>query len=160
MRNTHRNLRQRGAALVIGLILLAIITLLAVVGMNMSNSELQSASSEQLRLRAFQAAETGIEYGMISMFDVSAKPGASATSGLKDVPDSPTDADNKAIDKYSTTVAYRGEGVPEGYGSNFTGFHYSISVEGTSARGAKAQHEQGAYVVNATGNQQSFTKLP
>jgi len=63
--NNYRNTsRQRGAALVIGLILLTVITLLAVVGMNISNSELASATSEQLRLRAFQAAETGVEYAM------------------------------------------------------------------------------------------------
>ncbi len=160
MRNTHRNVRQRGAALVIGLILLAIITLLAVVGMNLSNSELQAATSEQLRLRAFQAAETGIEYGMISMFDVPAKPGATMSTGVKGVTGSAVDADSKAFDTYQTTIAYRGEGVPEGYGSQFTGFHYSVTVEGSSARGAKARHEQGAYVVNATGNQQSYSALP
>ena len=53
--------QQRGAALVIGLILLVVITLLAVVGMNIANTELASATSEQVRLRAFNAAETGIE---------------------------------------------------------------------------------------------------
>ncbi len=53
--------KQRGAALVIGLILLVVITLLAVVGMNIANTELASATSEQLRLRAFNAAETGLE---------------------------------------------------------------------------------------------------
>ena len=57
----HTRSRQRGAALVIGLILLVVITLLAVVGMNIANTELASATSEQLRLRAFNAAETGIE---------------------------------------------------------------------------------------------------
>ena len=57
----HRNSKQRGAALVIGLILLVVITLLAVVGMNIANVELASATSEQLRLRAFNAAETGLE---------------------------------------------------------------------------------------------------
>jgi type IV pilus assembly protein PilX len=57
----HRHSKQRGAALVIGLILLVVITLLAVVGMNIANTELASATSEQLRLRAFNAAETGLE---------------------------------------------------------------------------------------------------
>ena len=58
---THTQSRQRGAALIIGLILLVVITLLAVVGMNIANTELASATSEQLRLRAFNAAETGLE---------------------------------------------------------------------------------------------------
>ena len=62
--------KQRGAALVIGLILLVVITLLAVVGMNIANTELASATSEQLRLRAFNAAETGLEATMQTLADV------------------------------------------------------------------------------------------
>ena len=46
MKRTCSKSRERGAALVIGLILLGIITLLAVVGMNISNAELASATSE------------------------------------------------------------------------------------------------------------------
>jgi Tfp pilus assembly protein PilX len=57
----HLRNKQRGAALVVGLILLVVITLLAVVGMNIANTELAGATSEQLRMRAFNAAETGLE---------------------------------------------------------------------------------------------------
>ncbi|HSN72358.1 MAG TPA: PilX N-terminal domain-containing pilus assembly protein, partial [Steroidobacteraceae bacterium] len=53
--------RQRGAALIIGLVLLLILTLLAVAGMNTATLELQMAGNEQYQQRAFEAAETAIE---------------------------------------------------------------------------------------------------
>ena len=65
MRNTHST--QRGAALVMGLILLTVITLLAVVGMNIANTELAGATSDQLRMRAFNAAESGLEMRIQSL---------------------------------------------------------------------------------------------
>ena len=46
-----------------------VITLLAVVGMNIANTELASATSEQLRLRAFNAAETGLEARLQTLAD-------------------------------------------------------------------------------------------
>jgi type IV pilus assembly protein PilX len=51
---------QAGAALVVGLMLLVVITLLAIAGMNTSTLELQMAGNVQFRQNAFQAAETGL----------------------------------------------------------------------------------------------------
>ena len=53
--------RQAGAALVVAMILLIILTLLAISGMTTSTTELQMAGNEQYTENAFQAAETGIE---------------------------------------------------------------------------------------------------
>src|SRR6185369_13476903 len=53
--------RQRGAALVIGLLLLAVITLLAIGGMNSASLELVLAGNTQRQARAFQASEVGIQ---------------------------------------------------------------------------------------------------
>ena len=50
-----------GAALVVGLILLLVMTLLAISGMNTSTTELQMAANMQYGEKAFQAAEVGIE---------------------------------------------------------------------------------------------------
>jgi Tfp pilus assembly protein PilX len=156
-----RKSRQRGAALIIGLILLAIITLLAVVGMNISNSELASATSEQLRMRSFRAAETGLEHGLDDMFKVAAKPGAKLVSPKPvEVAGSPKDADKNAIDNYVTTIEYQGEGnIVSGFTSKFSAFHYSVASRGTSARNATSNLEQGAYTVNDTGGQQSYAPL-
>ncbi|MBT8091697.1 MAG: hypothetical protein KJN77_01590, partial [Gammaproteobacteria bacterium] len=55
---------QRGAALVIGLLLLVVITVLAVSGMNTATTELAMARNDQNYEYAFQAAETGLEYAL------------------------------------------------------------------------------------------------
>ena len=52
---------ERGAALVIGLVLLLILTLLAVTGMNTATTELVMAGNEQYRRAAAMAATAGIE---------------------------------------------------------------------------------------------------
>jgi type IV pilus assembly protein PilX len=54
-------LAQRGAALVVGLLLLLVLTLLAISGMNTSTLELVMAGNTQFYQNAFQASETGIE---------------------------------------------------------------------------------------------------
>ena len=52
---------QNGAALVVGLILLMVITILAISGMNTATTELAMARNDQNYENAFQAAETGLE---------------------------------------------------------------------------------------------------
>ncbi len=52
--------KQNGAALVVGLILLVVITVLAVSGMNTATTELAMARNDQNYENAFQAAETGL----------------------------------------------------------------------------------------------------
>ena len=56
-----RKQTQRGAALVIGLVLLVVITVLAVSGVNTATTELAMARNDQNAENAFQAAETGLE---------------------------------------------------------------------------------------------------
>ncbi len=53
--------KQNGAALVIGLLLLVVITVLAISGMNTATTELAIARNNQVYENAFQAAETGLE---------------------------------------------------------------------------------------------------
>ena len=57
--STARN-RQQGAALVVGLLLLVVITVLAISGMNTAATELALARNDQAFENAFQAAETGL----------------------------------------------------------------------------------------------------
>src|ERR1041385_6487003 len=63
--NTRTHNRQRGAALVVGLLLLAVITLLAIAGMNSASVELVLAGNTQVQTKAFQAAEEGIEQQLV-----------------------------------------------------------------------------------------------
>ena len=52
--------KQGGAALIVGLILLVVITVLAISGMNTATTELAMARNDQNYENAFQAAETGL----------------------------------------------------------------------------------------------------
>ncbi len=60
MTSIRRN-NQQGAALVVGLMLLVVITVLAISGMNTATTELAMARNDQAYENAFQAAETGLE---------------------------------------------------------------------------------------------------
>jgi hypothetical protein len=66
------NQRQTGAALVTGLILLLILTVLGISGMNMATLELAMANNVQARALAFQAAETGIDIALSGPLDPAA----------------------------------------------------------------------------------------
>lgn len=145
--------RQRGAALVIGLILLLILTLLAVSGMNSASTELIMAGNEQYRQNAFQAAETGVEQALTDLADV---PQSGAPTVVDDVP-----IPGSATDHYSTSSRYLGDdlNVPGFSAGKFVGFHYEIASTGTSARNASAQHVQGAFVIQNAGGAGSFGSI-
>ena len=143
------------------------ITLLAVVGMNISNSELASANSEQIRVRAFQAAESGLEHGVLRLLPKSAegpaflwtKEGDTKKYEETDVEGSPEDIDGNAIDTYTYTLTARGAGYAAGFSNKFSAFNFSILSEGKSVRDTLIRNEMGAYRVN-NDNHQDFDALP
>jgi Tfp pilus assembly protein PilX len=146
---SHRH--QRGAALVVGLILLVVLTLLGVVGMNIANSELSMATNEQLRVRAFQAAESGIEQAVAGFGDDVDTVTKVWNSGVVGVENSPLGLGGDAVDTFSTTSSYRGQSSAWNTSiGTFAAFHFDAQTVGSSARGARAEHLQGAYVVNAS----------
>lgn len=137
--SSHR--KQHGAALVIGLVLLVILTLLAITGMNTSTTELIMAGNEQYRQKAFQAAETGRETALRKLSTI--KTDGSTTT----VPD--TAVVTGAPETYTTTSRYVGEDQDiAGYKvGTFVGNHYVVTSSGKSSRNAVADHEQGAFVI-------------
>ncbi|MEZ5500458.1 MAG: PilX N-terminal domain-containing pilus assembly protein [Steroidobacteraceae bacterium] len=140
MNKTNLHTQQRGAALVIGLVLLVILTLLAVTGMNTASTELVMAGNEQYRQNAFQASETGIEQAMMVL---STLPQTAVPTVVAPVVIAGT------TDEYTTTTTYRGEDsdIPGFSAGKFIGFHYEIDSTGTSRRNATAAHEQGSFVI-------------
>jgi len=66
MKNLKFKRQQSGAALVIGLIILLVMTLLGVTSMNTSRTELKIAANIQNRSVAFQTAETATQRVLIS----------------------------------------------------------------------------------------------
>ena len=61
MKRINHPKKQNGAALVVGLILMVVVTILAISGMNTATTELAMARNDQAYENAFQAAETGLE---------------------------------------------------------------------------------------------------
>jgi type IV pilus assembly protein PilX len=150
----HLRNKQRGAALVVGLILLVVITLLAVVGMNIANTELAGATSEQLRMRAFNAAETGLETRLQTLALDATTSGTPVKGDPTAVENSPVNPDDEPTDTFQLTTTYWGEGtmLSRFTTGTFAGFHYSIESTGRSVRGAVAVHTAGAFIVNAVGD--------
>lgn len=133
---------QQGAALVIGLILLLVLTLLAVSGMNSASLEFIMAGNEQYRQNAFQAAETGVDVTYAA--NVALIPGGPDLPGAGAVPNSTTD-------NWVTTTRSLAAGTsmspPPNPRANsfgkFSYFNYDIQSTGTSVRGASAVNIQG-----------------
>ena len=137
--------RQQGAALVIGLILLVVLTILAVSGVFTSTMELRMVRNMQSQERAFQAAEFAIEDALANpvAFDqrrCSARPTIA-------VPNSPGD-------EYSYDLQFVGQ-TPLGTG--MTGLQHrqrlpELSLPGrrdrrTGPDNAVSNHTQSFYVV-------------
>ena len=131
---------ERGAALVIGLILLLLLTLLAVSGMNSASLEFIMAGNEQYRANAFQAAEAGIEQSMsIGVFN------PDATQTLNGTP--------TAADSWATTIQPQLGGTPQpamwgNSWNSFSTYHFEILSTGNGARSARALNTQGVAIIS------------
>lgn len=136
--------RQQGAALVVGLILLVVLTILAVSGVFTANMELRMVRNTQSQERAFQAAEVAIEDALAN--PVLSTSAAFTTPAPIPVPDSPGD-------EYTYTQQFVGQ-TPLGtgmtgfsIGSAFNAYHFQVDVTGTGPDNAVSNHTQSFYVV-------------
>jgi len=145
---TPRN-HQSGAALVIGLLLLVVITVLAVSGMNTATTELAIARNDQGYENAFQAAETGLEEAL----------GQGQFSTLADTTLTQTIVGTN--DSVNTTIQFETETfVPDrafslGVGSGISAYHFIATSQAESRRSGAGQtdrdsaatHTQAFYIV-------------
>ncbi len=135
--------RERGAALIIGLVLLMMLTVLTVSGMRAATLEITMAGNVQYAQNAFQAAETGIERAMA---------GVELTTAIQlashDLPDTTDSAD--------TTTSWIGASPNlsggTSLGAGFAAHHFEIVSVGTATRGATSTHTQGFFVVGPDGS--------
>lgn len=139
----YRNARrQSGAALIVGLLLLLVLTVLAVSGMNTTSLNLIMAGNEQYSQNAFQAAESGIE-AAISKNDFNPDPNI--------VPQQRTlDLGGNTSYRSTTTPQLMGMSQPALPGSSldaFSTYHFEIDSSGTSSRGAVARNVQALAVI-------------
>ncbi len=150
MRNIQTNSRnrQQGAALVVGLMLLVVITVLAISGMNTATTELALVRNDQAYEDAFQAAETGLETALSQ--------GQFATVGATTMTATPSSHQNIA-----TTIQFEDSTmVPDkafslGVGSGIAAYHFQATSQAdmlrdpgnTTDRDSSAVHTQAFYVV-------------
>ena len=138
--------KQQGAALVIGLILMVVITVLAISGMNTATTELAMARNDQNWENAFQAAETGLEQLLAQgLFNTTVS--APVTTYLT------------SNEEVTTGLLYEGSTfVPDKAFSLGTGgmaYHFLATSEArslrasgsTTDRDSKATHSQAFYIV-------------
>jgi hypothetical protein len=160
---------EAGAALVVGLILLLVLTLLAISGMTTASLELLMAGNAQYQERSFQAADAGIEQALATgIYNTNVPVGTyDNVAALRPVPtrgtgqpiancpevDDPTDAEQceyfMRFDLQSGTTP-----VPKGgysIGTGFEAYHFIVDSYGTSDRGAQSEHRQSFYIVGPGG---------
>ena len=146
--------KQSGAALIVGLLLLVVITVLAISGMSTATTELAMARNDQNYENAFQAAETGLETALAQgQFN------ALGTVTL-------TQAINS---NDSVTAEIRPDGEPTivpdrafslGVGSGVAAYHFLATATAASERSpgtptdrdSSAVHTQAFYVVGPKGS--------
>jgi hypothetical protein len=139
--------KQRGAALIIGLVLLLAVTVIGVSGMNMATLELTMAGNMQAQQAAFQAAETGI--------DIPLGLGAFSTAAPSALPWTPLG--DGSYQTRSLTTCMTTTPVPDiafsmgTTGSTVQAWHFDIVAVGTGPRNANATHTQSFYVVGPGG---------
>ena len=141
--------RQRGAALVVGMLLLLVLTLLAISGMNTASLELAMAGNAQYHENAFQASETGIEqaFRVATLNPSLPAQRMPATDGT-----STPIANTAGHDAFVALVTPQlsGAAQPALWGSSwdsFSTFHFEIQSTGTSVRNATAVNRQAVAVI-------------
>ena len=139
--------QQQGAALIVGLVLLMVLTVLGISGMNTATLELTMASNAQFHQDAFQAAETGVD------ISISQRPYPTVAPGI--VPVTPlgdgsygTQAVNTWVDNTPVPDRSFSMGVDSG---TVSAFHFDILAVGTGPRNAISTHNQSFYVVGPGG---------
>lgn len=150
---TLKHGRQRGAALVVGLMLLVVITVLAISGMNTATTELAMARNDQNYENAFQAAETGLEQALAQgLFDTATNTTLTQTITTNE--------------RFSATIQYEDSTlVPDrafslGVGSGISAYHFVVTSQAesrrapgsTTDRDSTATHTQAFYIVGPGGS--------
>lgn len=148
--DTCRRNAQQGAALVVGLLLLLVLTVLGISGLVMATMELQMAGNQQFQERAFQAAEAGIEQAMRSPnLNTTYTPAVPLTGTATVSAGTSGQADTADTKLYFDTEAGITPVPGGGYslGTGLQAYHFVVESAGESARGATDTHVQSFYVL-------------
>ena len=138
--------RQSGAALIVSLILLMVLTVLAISTMRTASLELLMAGNAQYRENAFRLAQTGID----------AVVRAGVPAAVSDCPVVVADAPVAVAElggTYVTEVCYRGDSITPGNSfPRIPTYNYEVTATGaTGQRDARARLVQGYALTGVTG---------
>lgn len=145
--------RQQGAALIIGLLLMVVITVLAVSGMSTATTELAMARNDQTYETAFQLAERGLESALAQgQFNTLA---ASTLTQTVTTNESVT-----ATVQFEDSTLVPDRAFSLGVGSGISAYHflatsnaqYQVNSGTPSDRDAAAVHTQAFYIVGPESN--------
>jgi hypothetical protein len=149
--------RQDGATLVVGLLLLAIVTLLGLAGAGSAHIERQLAQNDQFRENAATAASAGIEYAIRQIVTLS------PVDTAVDIAASNTGAElTGSPDRFETAVRFMGfdEALPQAPGARLAGAHFEINSSGFSHGAIDRQRATIMFVVTATGTEATADCAP
>lgn len=133
--------RQSGAALIVGLILMLVLTILGVSGMSVSVFGLTMATNAQFEFETFQAAETGIDFTLDN-----ANLTTTATQNFAPAwTDGTYTATTTLTCQIRTPYLHAAFTAGEGEGS-VEAIHYDVISTATGPDGAQSIHTQSFYV--------------
>ena len=133
---------QRGAALIVGLILMLVLTVLGVSGMTDSIFGLTMASNSQLQQNAFQAAETGI--------DIAIETRNFTTTGPVNIagPIGSGTYSTNATMQFQVTTPVPDSAFSMGVGpGSVQAYHFDVQATGTGPENAQSVNNQSFYVI-------------
>ncbi len=148
---TATRAKQRGAVLVLALVLLMILTVLGISGMTTATLELTMAGNAQFYQQAFQAAETGIAIAI-------ARGDFDAAIGGTGIVLPPTTLGDGSSSVQAVTTFQMATPIPDrafslGIGADGTvqAYHFDVVAEGSGPRNATSTHTQSFYIVGPAG---------
>ncbi len=148
---------ERGAALIVGLILLTVMTILAVSTLRTSSLELVMAGNTQYREMAFRLAELGIERELAILRQTNGTTLGRTPNWTRPIAPQDINLGPAMAGSYAGQVRYVRTGNPPLSFSpdDFIGDYYRLEITGaTDQRGARSTQAQGLVVVrpqSATG---------
>jgi len=140
--------RQKGAALVVGLVLMMVLTLLAVSTMRTATLELLMAGNAQYKEKAFQLAETGLRDAINQLNQGTLS--LDTTVGWQDIGALIGSVDDSG-DDYTVDLRFvRAGDPPPSYseGGEITALYFEVTSTGrTVARNAKSVQTMGFWTI-------------
>jgi predicted PurR-regulated permease PerM len=141
---------QRGSMMAVVMMILALLTIFGMLAIATSNTELETATSEQIYKLAFFAADTGIAYVEQNpdlYHDQNLTVGGSLS--FPDTADNAVEYNLGSLQSFNGTVGYIGSSAPprgSGYeAGNYSAHNYQIISDGFGPRNSAIQIEAGFY---------------